>query len=322
MWGLSMTAWATKRAAASVISPNDRLSSWRRRTYQSRVISLSSDTCRHKKLKFAGELTLRIGSPSLRTAVRATAPSERTRQSPKLITRTFLRCLRACMADRRKQCTETFWVKHTGYISALLTGSELASPAPWPAFPSWWRCCRWSWGRGALGCVAWLKLTPSHLRSWYHSGACGLPPGCPSASMEKQRRFNRLAFEGPVTKCKWRALSNSNYSCVYKYYWCEALTASEKKSSINKNLSINLGVSVLYLKGLGQGAGSFIFQAVPPCDEHSQFEWSSKRWWLSVALNQSFSQDLNKPYSTVTACTGMQKYSNLSCVQYFCSGLL
>ena len=31
----------------------------------------------------------------------------------------------------------------------------------------------------------------------------------------------------------------------------------------------------LYLEGLGQGTGSFIFQAVPPGNEHSQFEWSS-----------------------------------------------
>lgn len=62
------------------------------------------------------------------------------------------------------------------------------------------------------------------------------------------------------------------------------------------------GMNVLYLKGFGQGSGSFIFQAVPPRDKHSQFEWSSIRWWLSVALNQSFSQDLHKPYSTVMTC--------------------
>lgn len=53
------------------------------------------DTHRYKRLDFDGELTLRIGSPSLSTATRAMAPSERTRQSPKLITCTFLRCLRA-----------------------------------------------------------------------------------------------------------------------------------------------------------------------------------------------------------------------------------
>lgn len=52
--------------------------------------------------------------------------------------------------------------------------------------------------------------------------------------------------------------------------------------------------SSFYLEGLGQGMGSFIFQAVPPSDEHSQFEWSSVCWWLSVALNEGFSQDLHK----------------------------
>lgn len=67
-----------------------------------------------------------------------------------------------------------------------------ASPVPWPAFPSWWRCCHWSWGHGALDCVAWLKPTPSHPHSWYRSGACGLLPGCLSAYMEKQRGFGCL----------------------------------------------------------------------------------------------------------------------------------
>ncbi|TNN51380.1 hypothetical protein EYF80_038417 [Liparis tanakae] len=43
------------------------------------------------KLSAEGAPTLRAGSPSRRTAARATAPSERTRQSPKLITCTFLR---------------------------------------------------------------------------------------------------------------------------------------------------------------------------------------------------------------------------------------
>lgn len=44
-----------------------------------------------------------------------------------------------------------------------------------------------------------------------------------------------------------------------------------------KIMSINLRVVISYLKGFSQGTGSFIFQAVPPCDEHSQFEWSSVR---------------------------------------------
>lgn len=69
-----------------------------------------------------------------------------------------------------------------------------------------------------------------------------------------------------------------------------------------KKKNYQCGMNVLYLKGFGQGSGSFIFQAVPPRDKHSQFEWSSIRWWLSVALNQSFSQDLHKPYSTVMTC--------------------
>lgn len=52
------------------------------------------------------DLTLRIGSPSLRTAARAMAPSQRTRQSPKLITWTFLRCPSACGPDRRRNRLE------------------------------------------------------------------------------------------------------------------------------------------------------------------------------------------------------------------------
>lgn len=51
--------------------------------------------------------TLRMGSPSLRTAARAMAPSDRTRQSPKLITWTFLRYFRAYVTKTPKyfQCS-------------------------------------------------------------------------------------------------------------------------------------------------------------------------------------------------------------------------
>lgn len=59
----------------------------------------------HIKGKSYRELTLRTGSPSLTTAARAMAPSERTRQSPKLTTCRFLRCLRA-YADSR-ECMRT-----------------------------------------------------------------------------------------------------------------------------------------------------------------------------------------------------------------------
>lgn len=34
MWGLSLTAWATTSAAASVISPNERLRSWKEEAWQ------------------------------------------------------------------------------------------------------------------------------------------------------------------------------------------------------------------------------------------------------------------------------------------------
>jgi len=40
--------------------------------------------------------TLRIGSPSDTVSAMAMAPSERTRQSPKLITWTLRKCFRAC----------------------------------------------------------------------------------------------------------------------------------------------------------------------------------------------------------------------------------
>lgn len=58
-------------------------------------------------------------------------------------------------------------------------------------------------------------------------------------------------------------------------------------------------MSLLYLKGFGESAGSFVFQPVPPCNEHSQFKWSSKCWRLAVAFNQSFSEDLHKQDSSV-----------------------
>lgn len=60
------------------------------------VVALWSDACVfHQGRSSRGELTVTMGSPSLSTAARAMAPSERTRQSPKLTTCTFLRCLKA-----------------------------------------------------------------------------------------------------------------------------------------------------------------------------------------------------------------------------------
>ena len=32
----------------------------------------------------------------------------------------------------------------------------------------------------------------------------------------------------------------------------------------------------LYLKGLSQGSGSFVLQAIPPSDKHSESEWSAQ----------------------------------------------
>lgn len=91
MWGLSMTAWATTSAASIVISPKERLRSWTG-AWQRCVQTAHF----HYGQRLRGELTVTTGSPSMSTAARAMAPSERTRQSPKLTTCTFLRCLRAC----------------------------------------------------------------------------------------------------------------------------------------------------------------------------------------------------------------------------------
>ena len=74
------------------------------------------------------------------------------------------------------------------------------------------------------------------------------------------------------------------------------------KQHVLPDLLISLGACVLYLKGLGQGTGSFILQAIPASDEHSQFKLSSVGKWLFVAVDQSFSQDLHKPSTTVTNC--------------------
>lgn len=67
------------------------------------VAALRSDCgCFHQGRTLRGDLTLTMGSPSLSTAARAMAPSDRTRQSPKLTTCTFLRCLRACKVQQKQ----------------------------------------------------------------------------------------------------------------------------------------------------------------------------------------------------------------------------
>ena len=48
--------------------------------------------------------TLRIGSPSDTVSAMAMAPSERTRQSPKLITWTLRKCFRACEVTHCNIC--------------------------------------------------------------------------------------------------------------------------------------------------------------------------------------------------------------------------
>lgn len=101
-----MTARATTRAAASVISPYDRFSSWEEGKKASLLSHWQKEIQNyHIKSQCYGQLTLRTGSPSLTTAARAMAPSERTRQSPKLTTCRFLRCLRAYADSRGSMST-------------------------------------------------------------------------------------------------------------------------------------------------------------------------------------------------------------------------
>lgn len=100
-WSLCWTDRATSSAASLVISPKDRFSSWWEWDEHSYWLSFNhviiwsalAKAIQHRH--WSSTSTLRIGSPSLRVSDMALAPSDRTRQSPKLINCTLRRCFNA-----------------------------------------------------------------------------------------------------------------------------------------------------------------------------------------------------------------------------------
>lgn len=199
---LSATAWATTSAAASVISPNDRLSSWKKSCMREHCEM--EETQRETK-SWAAIVHWPWGLAVLLSGL------QRGRQLPQNGPDSHQNWSLGCSWDASEPIRPSEFgdtVKHrikvlSAYRKLLKKKKKRISPVPWAASPSWWKCCHWGWGLEALGYVEWLKLTPSHLSSLFHSGACESLQGCPSAVVKARKKLHHkteMVFVPPKSK--------------------------------------------------------------------------------------------------------------------------
>lgn len=115
-----MTAWATTSAAASVISPKERLSSWRQETEQSTAIRLRKEKT-HTDIKgWTWWWTDLEDWQSLSEHCGEGDGSFRADQAVTEVDHLYIPQVSQSLYMRQKTtCTETIWFKHTGYIPTL-----------------------------------------------------------------------------------------------------------------------------------------------------------------------------------------------------------